>query len=349
MTSGIIEVGDVNNTDIYYRKSWNGGDGRLTENPYTMSSAKRFRTKSSIIGSSSPPQYYCNCAVPPPLVWNSNDQLALLGKAAEAIRGHSFNLAVAAGEGRETIQMLTNVASSFRSSIKSLKRGDGSGALRALGFTLSSSRLGRSLDTKNVSSAWLAIQYGWKPLLSDLYESTKAYEALTSAPRKSTIRVSKAIRNSGFNSSASPSNWECTASRIISRRLKIVLTEELSAPRSLGLLNPASVAWELVPFSFVADWFIPIGSYIDNMGFPPSLFHTITMSELDRWSGRFVKINNVNVYHPSGFNDEYDAVAVTRSTNVPFSPPLPRFTDFSKAMSAGRVKNAIALLHQVFL
>lgn len=30
----------------------------------------------------------------------------------------------------------------------------------------------------------------------------------------------------------------------------------------LGLTNPALVAWELVPYSFVVDWFLPIGDWL---------------------------------------------------------------------------------------
>ena len=32
---------------------------------------------------------------------------------------------------------------------------------------------------------------------------------------------------------------------------------------TLGLTNPAVVAWELVPYSFVLDWLVPIGSWLD--------------------------------------------------------------------------------------
>ena len=35
---------------------------------------------------------------------------------------------------------------------------------------------------------------------------------------------------------------------------------------SLGLANPALVAWELVPFSFVIDWVLPIGSWLTATG-----------------------------------------------------------------------------------
>jgi hypothetical protein len=30
-------------------------------------------------------------------------------------------------------------------------------------------------------------------------------------------------------------------------------------------LNPASIAWELLPYSFVADWFVDIGSFLRSV------------------------------------------------------------------------------------
>lgn len=32
----------------------------------------------------------------------------------------------------------------------------------------------------------------------------------------------------------------------------------------LGLVNPAYVLWDAVPFSFVADWFLPVGRYLQS-------------------------------------------------------------------------------------
>lgn len=44
----------------------------------------------------------------------------------------------------------------------------------------------------------------------------------------------------------------------------------------------ASVAWELVPYSFVVDWFLPIGDMIDN--FSPAPAYLISTGNV--WSGR---------------------------------------------------------------
>lgn len=39
----------------------------------------------------------------------------------------------------------------------------------------------------------------------------------------------------------------------------------------LGLVNPASLAWELIPWSFVVDWFIPIGPLLSVLTAPAGL------------------------------------------------------------------------------
>lgn len=42
----------------------------------------------------------------------------------------------------------------------------------------------------------------------------------------------------------------------------------LRALHQLGLINPWSLAWDLVPFSFIVDWFIPIGSVLEVLTVP---------------------------------------------------------------------------------
>jgi hypothetical protein len=37
----------------------------------------------------------------------------------------------------------------------------------------------------------------------------------------------------------------------------------------LGLNNPAKIVWNAIPFSFVADWFLPFGKALDNLAIQP--------------------------------------------------------------------------------
>lgn len=59
--------------------------------------------------------------------------------------------------------------------------------------------------------------------------------------------------------------------------VKIVYKVEnrtLASLNSLGLVNPLSLAWELLPMSFVVDWFIPIGGFLRQLTAPLGLEFT---------------------------------------------------------------------------
>lgn len=43
-----------------------------------------------------------------------------------------------------------------------------------------------------------------------------------------------------------------------------ITNPNLALANQLGLLNPAALAWEIVPFSFVADWFVNVGDWLQG-------------------------------------------------------------------------------------
>jgi hypothetical protein len=131
-----------------------------------------------------------------------------------------------------------------------------------------------------------------------------------------------------------------------SKRLIAELYEELSLQRSLGLVNPAEIAWEVVPYSFVVDWFLPIGSYISAWGVIPAL------------RGRFITamrgaikngpINDFTVlknYASSGCHQS--RIEYSRVISGSLSVPLPTFNSLPKALSPKRLLNAVSLIHQI--
>ena len=118
--------------------------------------------------------------------------------------------------------------------------------------------------------------------------------------------------------------------------------------RQLGLADPATVVWELIPYSFVVDWFIPIGSYLENLNQIPTLngrFLTIK-------STRFEGSNNGQMIQPPfnkwqkvpNINQSYYRLERTVSSSIPV--PKPQFNTLPSAMSPTRIWNAIALVVQ---
>lgn len=202
----------------------------------------------------------------------------------------------------------------------------------------------RELVSKDISAMWLEIQYGVKPLLSDIFEAMKAYERHTAGPRKSRFTVRKRIEWPIYESNPAVNTYaKWTIHSQTKRQIIAELTEVISEPRSLGLLDPASVAWELTPLSFVADWFIPIGSYLEALNVIPMLTGRFLVSDLttSTTSGTGLKTPYL------GATCSAETVTITRTPSTSISVPFPQFKPLNQALSVGHIKNAIALLHQV--
>lgn len=122
------------------------------------------------------------------------------------------------------------------------------------------------------ANAWLELQFGWKPLLADIHSlsvdvtdklngdyfptvSIKGHSGFVKANYSTLFNNHNVRINEGFGAVSS----SVTA-------LFRIEDSNLELLQAFGLLNPLSVAWEVVPFSFVIDWFAPIGNYLDNLG-----------------------------------------------------------------------------------
>jgi hypothetical protein len=125
---------------------------------------------------------------------------------------------------------------------------------------------------EKAANRWLELQFGWKPLLSDVYGATqKLAEDSAADPAHWRFRVVGSFSRPYTDYRSGDENFELIETRckgfegrkyVVWYRIQNDVAAE--AARS-GLLNPATVAWELLPFSFVADWFAPIGSFINSL------------------------------------------------------------------------------------
>lgn len=109
---------------------------------------------------------------------------------------------------------------------------------------------------KQASAYWLEYWFGWSPLISDVY---KAVELLDSD--YPSLAVSVVSGNSRHVKEGDLARWDertvCKIQADVS-----VSNEMLYRANQYGVINPALIAWELVPFSFLVDWFIPVGNYL---------------------------------------------------------------------------------------
>lgn len=315
------------------------GVTRTKWNNFTMTRWEETR-KSGLLNNNSP---YWITGISPKSLIGANETLTLQSRLSERVKGHSFNLAVTTAEAKKTSSMVLGAVNSIGGALYDLRKGRVTDALRRLKVPDSRQR---PLKSKDIAGRWLEMQYGWLPLMSDVYEASKAYEALTQGPRKSRVTVS-INRNGTLNYSVSPAAYPMMGPIQDSLRIIYEMTEELSVPRSLGLTDPLTVAWELIPYSFVVDWFIPVGTYLENLNVIPKLRGRFLTTRFTRLSGSAqVKTSTGlgGIKIPPQLHVSY--VTLTRTYSTSLSVPKPEFESLSDAFSGKRILNAIALVSQ---
>lgn len=229
-------------------------------------------------------------------------------------------------------------------------------------------RLFSGIGGKRWANEWLEYSYGWKPLLSDIYgaaeESVRVvlndieHVQARYQSRESSLRPSNVAANTGIPVPILVSQDGADGKVLKVCRIGVTLR---ASPQfdwaRWASVNPIGIAWELCPYSFVADWFFDVGSYLRN--FETSLLY----------SGQFV---SGYVSHLSTLNDSYvvqggqlNHVTGTRrhdySWGLNFSRryarfrrstlssyPLPRLPTITADLGWRRLVSAGALLSQAF-
>lgn len=268
-------------------------------------------------------------------------------KLVSSIKSVDWNAGIALAEGEKAVALLRETSKKLAGVIIDLRYGNFKAAARRLKARVPSNFYdyprSQPLSIDDVFSFWLELQYGWKPLLSDIYDSMNAFAESADKPRVREGRTSSS-REVEVNVSQSPSLWGAFGPCRATVRYQYRYVEELPLARSLGLLDPLSVLWERLPFSFIVDWFLPIGSYLENL-------NTIPYLKGDFLTTYVVKHHYITT---PGSDPDWNArargcVAVGNSVAISrfhggVSETLPSFKTLPEAMSPLHVANAVALI-----
>lgn len=118
---------------------------------------------------------------------------------------------------------------------------------------------------KDLGNTWLEYYFGWAPLIGDIYN---AVDVLQREIPPDKIKVSASVKQKsstiieeGYSSSSTVSNY--TVSAKIGAYITVT-NPNLLVANQLGLVNPAVIAWELVPFSFLVDWFVNVKDVLSS-------------------------------------------------------------------------------------
>jgi len=205
----------------------------------------------------------------------------------------SFNVGVAWAERKQTASLLSSTGNTIAKALLALGRRDIMGAGRALGIDRKTLRklskvhnfrdLQKAMRGKGpaaltaAAAAWLALQMGWKPLLSDVYSAAEALAYRDSYADWVVTSVGKYkldredVRNININPTWAYKNADAVLSAFSKVRVKVRLDATVDSNffqklGSLGLTNPVFAVYEATPFSFLWDYFFTTGEWLESIG-----------------------------------------------------------------------------------
>jgi hypothetical protein len=164
--------------------------------------------------------------------------------------------------------MISDRASQLLRAAGKLKKGNLPGFARELGIKpkRQHDKMSPKKVSKNAGGMWLEYWLGWAPLLGDI---GNAIEVLQSSPPWDKIHGSGTCVKT-FDNSVTYPNLVSIGDRARTKvSVKLGAKVRCSNPNlflanQLGFVNLASTAWELVPLSFIVNWFVNVQEFLDQ-------------------------------------------------------------------------------------
>jgi hypothetical protein len=183
--------------------------------------------------------------------------------------------------------------------------------------------------------------YGIQPLAADLFDSYEALRNRLDLPiiKRFHARSQETVKGSGTYGAV---EWDQQGTVSDDATAWVRFNPHASI---FGIGNPAELAWEIIPFSFVVDWAIPIGSTLaalDALKGVTSVAGTVTRKY--DWKCRYVGLysdtegETVRSYRPGMWNGKM------HKRDLITTIPMPRVPTWKPSTSYKAVLNGLALL-----
>jgi len=263
----------------------------------------------------------------------------LAGLLRSKIKAENVNLAQSLAEYHQTADLFSRAATDVYRFFRSLRSG------RVIGDIARFVTSPRNQVERKVAKRWLQYQYGVKPLVSDVYGSCEALRQALVVGKYRYVTVRQRSRAAGSDywpSGSAPADRHGQSSFSIEfqhtlRARYMIRDAGLKQLSQIGITNPAQLAWELIPYSFVIDWLIPVGDWLASLD---ALVGTSNFSYYDikRISGK----ESGSTYGGS-WESFYDSYA----RNGPLTTlSMPRLA-YKPSTSLTKILNGLALLRQL--
>jgi len=260
----------------------------------------------------------------------------------EQVKG-SYNAAQDFAERSETMELLRSVAQVGN-------------VLREAYSDIRHMRVQKILKT--AANGWLTYRYGIMPVVYSTYDALDTLgKSFTKPSYPVKGRRSSSQNGVTYTSSDVQTNWYVTS------RVEIGIWMQRSSHASIydwTTLNPASIAWELLPLSFVADWFVNVGVVLSQWenyllfadsflyGYVTHSFKATSVSVQQSDTSRPLEYNSSGTPVDGsygGFSSWKGGTTVTQKRrSVLTALPAPASLAFKVNLNAKRYTDAVALL-----
>ena len=120
----------------------------------------------------------------------------------------------------------------------------------------------------------------------------------------------------------------------------------------IGLTNPALLAWDVLPFSFVVDWFLPLGGYLSSLDSMLGIQfkHTVVATKYEAEIRNEFYGNGLYNVHRS----RVEGYASSRSLqkdfrrSISYVAPRPIFPSFKNPISTSHAMTSLSLMIALF-
>lgn len=272
-------------------------------------------------------------------VLSANTRARLVTECMNKVGSRMASYGAAVAESRSTLNHLAKTVSTVLRAYKALRRGKLREFSKALGLDYR-----KVLTGKSASDRWLESQYAWLPLLGDIYDTHKVLNEGVQRTSQS-ISAVRQLQDGGVYKSGAITGLVSTGYRCkLHYRISSPTIDSLSR---LGLTNPLEIAWELVPWSFVIDWMIPVGNVLQAWTSTMGLQFIDGCITTQARINASVPINNsYGLYYlpdSARFSIDYEHFGMSRSVVANATPSLYVKSPFS----TNHMISALALLRSL--
>lgn len=282
------------------------------------------------------------------------------------LKDSKANLVQSLAERKQLQTMIGGVTMKIAETLHHLRRGNLLGAASTLGLTVGKRaaqryrKKHRGIKTRDdldrvLSSGILTVQYGIRPLLSDVRGAAETFfQKRLRDIDETTLKVRKngsaEDHWSRFDAPGTVSKRSTSVQATVKYGVTYAMGDEIiHTLAQIGISNPFLVAWELLPWSFVIDWFIPIGKYLEACD------ATNGLSFVDGYKSVklvYREIDSQNTAYANSYGGHTTGAIKASFTQESFSriaingfPEVP-FPSFRNPFSWEHALNGIALLTQ---